>query len=180
MRSVVVLAALAFVVVCLLAMAWTMNPGISEYRTAVLLPHAKTVVAKWVQADRQVIEEQATKVLAAYHQHRVVHVDGVKLALLKTVPGLRMEFTTKTGGGVGDVPTRLSIWKHHAMIQIALGQDSAEQSLTADLAFHTTRRSYGLASVFMTCESKSTLRYVGFGGRFSSIQPAICDKPARR
>ncbi|MBI5854572.1 MAG: hypothetical protein HZB35_04950, partial [Nitrospirae bacterium] len=131
------------------------------------------------KADRQVIEEQAAKVLAAYHQHRVVHVDGVKLALLKTVPGLRMEFTTKTGGGVGDVPARLSIWKHQAMIQIALGQNSAEQSLTADLAFHTTRQSYGLASVFTTCEGKSTLRYVGFGGRFSPIQSVICDRPAR-
>ncbi|MBI5853749.1 MAG: hypothetical protein HZB35_00625, partial [Nitrospirae bacterium] len=87
MRRVVVRAALALVAVCLLVMAWTMNPGTSEYRTAVLLPHAKTVVAKWGKADRQVIEEQAAKVLAAYHQHRVVHVDGVKLALLKTVPG---------------------------------------------------------------------------------------------
>lgn len=178
MRSVVVLAGLALVVCCL-AMACTMNPGTSEYRRAVLLPYAKTVVAKWVQADRQVIEEQAATGLAAYHHHRVVHADGVKLALLKTVPGLRMELTTKTGGGDGDVPARLSIWKHQAMIHITLGQDSAEQSLTANLAFHTTRQSYGLASVFTTCEGKSALRYIGFGGRFSAIQSVVCDQPAR-
>ena len=179
MRSVVMLAVLALVV-CGFAIAWTMNPGTSEYRRAVLLPYARTVVAKWVQADRQVIEEQAALGLAAYRHHRVAHVDGVKLALLKTVPGLRMELTTKTGGGGGDVPARLSIWKHQAMIHILLGQDSAEQSLTANLTLHTTRRSYGLVSVFTTCEGKTAFRSIGFGGRYSAIQSALCEPPARR
>ncbi len=174
MRSVGALVGLALVLAAILALVW-MNPsGTEAYRQAVLFPYAKSVVANWAKADRQVIEEQAAKVLAAYRARRVVRADSVKLALLKTVPGLRMEFTATTGGGVGDIPTRLAIWKHQALIHIALGQESTEQTLATNLALHTTRVSYGLASVYTTCTEGVSFRYLVIVRQFSSLPPASC------
>jgi hypothetical protein len=173
MRGVGILACAFLALGAIVALAW-MNPGTGDYRATVLQPYAKSVVAKWAKADRQVIEEQAAKVLAAHRAHRVVRADSVKLALLKTVPGLRMEFTSTMGGGVGDVPARLAIWKHQAMIHITLGQESTAQTLTNDLAMRTTRVSYGVASVFTTCAKGISFRYVGFGRQFRAMQPAVC------
>jgi hypothetical protein len=173
MRSVGAVAGLIILLITLMIVGW-MNPGSADYRAAVLHPYAKSIVAKWAKADRQVVEDQAARVLAAYRARRIVHVDSVKLALLKTVPGLRMEFTSTAGGGVGDIPTRLAIWKHQAMIHITLGQESAEQALTNDLAIHTTRVSYGLASVFTTCSAGLSFRYIGYVRRFSATLPAEC------
>ena len=176
MRTVGALAGLFLVLVALAWLAW-INPGPSDYRATVLLPYARSVVAKWAKADRLVVEEQAARVLAAYRAHRVVQADSVKLALLKTVPGLRLEFTSTKGGGVGDVPTRLAIWKHQALINITLGQDATEQAVVTDLALHTTRVSYGLASVFTTCAEGLSIRSLGLAKRFTTLPPAECPAP---
>jgi hypothetical protein len=178
MRSVGALAGLLLVLAALAALVWTNPSGTDAYRQAVLLPYAKSVAAKWAKVDRQVVEEQAAKVLAAYRARRVVRADSVKLALLKTVPGLRMEFTATAGGGVGDIPTRLAIWKHQALIHITLGQESAERTLATDLALHTTRVSYGVASVYTTCTEGASFRYLVIARRFSALTPASC-QPVR-